>query len=429
MIGVSSAALRQFVSQHAFMRGMATLAGGTAVSQVLGIIAFPLLTRLYLPEDFGKYGLFTTFTGFAAVALTLRYEVAIVTGADEKEATVLTSASIVLSLLVSLIASTVFCGLIAYDVLGFGSLPVWAACLAWPILALSGGTSALRYLLVREGQFGLISRVAVCQNGVRALSQLLGGLAQTGWVVLATGELLSRVAAFLEIWRSRSVNWRIVQSNLTWSNLNLLRRHYRFPLYSLPSSLLDTLAASLPLPIVAQLYGQTTAGYMLLAQRVAGLPLGLVGESAGDAFYSRFAELVRTDPGEAAAFFRQTALSLFLLSLPLLVLMPLGPILFGIVFGSSWVPAGTLISVMTPWVLAQLAVSPLSRVVFVLNGQGVKLVYDFLAMFTSVVALFGGNAFGFGWLESVALLSGLQVATYVVYFLILLRLVRRLESR
>ena len=45
--------LRRLLPKNAFARGVSVLVGGTAGAQLLTILAAPLLTRLYGPEDFG----------------------------------------------------------------------------------------------------------------------------------------------------------------------------------------------------------------------------------------------------------------------------------------------------------------------------------------------------------------------------------------
>ncbi|MCY3022077.1 MAG: hypothetical protein NTW87_23945, partial [Planctomycetota bacterium] len=77
------------------------------------------------------------------------------------------------------------------------------------------------------------------------------------------------------------------------------------------------------------------------------------------------------------------------------------------------------------WAWAQMVVSPLSRIVFVMAGQELKLIYDLTALSATLGALYGGHALGYSLMESVALLSALQVVAYGVYFLLLLQLAQR----
>ena len=53
------------------------LLGGTAGSQFLLILASPLLTRLYEPDQFGVLALFVSLIGLLSVIASARYELAI----------------------------------------------------------------------------------------------------------------------------------------------------------------------------------------------------------------------------------------------------------------------------------------------------------------------------------------------------------------
>src|ERR1700689_4427028 len=73
-----------------FSHHVAVLGGGTALAQGFTLLFAPILTRLYTPDDVGRMGLYLAFAGFAGVAASLRYEVAIVSAVDDREAAILT---------------------------------------------------------------------------------------------------------------------------------------------------------------------------------------------------------------------------------------------------------------------------------------------------------------------------------------------------
>ena len=65
------------VPRRSFVRSVSLLVGGTAVSQALTVLAAPLLTRLYAPDDFGLLGGFVSLVATLGAFLTLRYSLAI----------------------------------------------------------------------------------------------------------------------------------------------------------------------------------------------------------------------------------------------------------------------------------------------------------------------------------------------------------------
>jgi hypothetical protein len=99
--------------------------------------------------------------------------------------------------------------------------------------------------------------------------------------------------------------------------------------------------------------------------------------------------------------------------------------LFGFVFGQPWATAGMLASITAPFFLAQMVVSPLSRLVFVLNGQETKLIYDVLLM-TGMLLTFGiARTYKLNLIHTVWAMTLVNTFAYIFYYLVLLRIVAR----
>src|SRR5215210_2142529 len=61
----------------AFARHVVTLASGTALGQLLLVLALPVLTRLYTPADYGALAVYSSTLTVLVVLASLRYEAAI----------------------------------------------------------------------------------------------------------------------------------------------------------------------------------------------------------------------------------------------------------------------------------------------------------------------------------------------------------------
>jgi lipopolysaccharide exporter len=410
-----------------FPRHVAVLGGGTVVAQSLTLLFAPILTRLYVPEDVGLMGLYLAFAGVAGVASSLRYEVAIVSAADDEEAALLTFLSMIFVIPTSLFSCGVLYVMIRKSALGLGSLPAYTSLLVFPALSLTALFAALRYWSIRKESFGVISGAVVTQNATRAGSQVLLGWWGLGWLGLFYGDLMGRVMGIERMFRN---GWPVIRALVipvrARKIFTVAQKYQKFPLYSLPSSLVDTLATSISLPIIAQLFGTRDAGYFALVQRVLAVPILLVGTSVADAFHSRIAKYREAERHGIAPFFNRIAAGLLLVGLgPAVLLALFGERLFAVVFGSNWTMGGSLAAVMAPWALAQLIVSPLSRVVFVFQRQEWKLVYDAVNLLSTIGTLYLGYWHGLSLLRTVRILSTISVVTYALYFLILMRVVSK----
>ena len=90
-----------------FARSVTILAGGTAISYGLAVIAAPIITRLYLPQDMGRFGIFTAFITTLVVVTGARYDIAIVSAETREDAARLTLGSVAVALLLSLFGAAI----------------------------------------------------------------------------------------------------------------------------------------------------------------------------------------------------------------------------------------------------------------------------------------------------------------------------------
>jgi lipopolysaccharide exporter len=414
-----------------FAHYVATLGAGTAIGQCFSVALAPIITRLYTPADLGALGLFTTFLGVAAVGTSLKYELGVVSAADETEAGQLTWASVMFCLPMSLLAGGILYLLIQNKWFGFGALPKYAIALMVPTVLLAGLFAALRYWAIRQERFGLISRSTITQGATRSLSQAGLGILAIGASGLFWGELVGRALAVVSMLKQSLPGLRLYGIRAEPRQLACaLKRNSKLPVYSLPSSLIDNIAAGAALPLLVQLYGTHAGGQFALVQKVCAVPLALISASVADAFHNRIALCARDTPERTRALFNRTSAVLLLMGLaPALALVFAGNCLFGFVFGNAWAAAGTLAAISAPWFLAQFVVSPLSRLVFVLHGQEAKLIYDVALL----LGIFGTYEFALSrhltLVRTVAALTIVNTLAYFLYYLVLLHIVSKSTPR
>ena len=401
-------ALRR-LAQSRFFRGVVAIAGGTAVAQAVGVLLSPIITRLYTPEAMGLWGLFVSFLGVAAVVATLRYEIAIVAASSEEDALALTRSSLVLGIFTGLFSVLILEVMRRNDVLGYGHLPPWVSLLAFPaVVAFAWGT-ALRYYSVRKGAFGLVGRFTVTQGVARPFAQIF--FSPFGGAGLLLGEVAGRFLGLTALWRV------LPKRRGAWFFLDILKKYKVYPLIQLPSGFLNTLALMAPVPVFTALYGSAIGGNLALAQRVIALPVSLVGAAVADVFYGHAAELMRRDPKALRLFFFTTVSRLFLLATLFgFFLWLLAPRMVPWIFGAEWDIAGKMMAIMSPWMVAQLTVSPVSRIVFLSQWQWVKFLYDGLALGIFAFVFIAKKSSFITSLKTVVLM---EVALYLAYFAIL----------
>jgi O-antigen/teichoic acid export membrane protein len=405
---------------------VAVLAGGTALGQAVLIAVSPLLTRLYSPSDIGRFGVFSAAVGVGAVVACLRYEAAIVS-ADPEDVAPVTALAMALLVPASILAAlAVELGAHA-GVLGLAEIGPIGVALLCPTLALAGMANVLRFWFIRQQNLRPVSILVVLQNTARAGAQLALGLGKAAWVGLLLGDAIGRASGVAGLARSALREVRRDPQALTRARMSAVALKYRsFSTYFLVSSLIDVVAISLPVPLMAQAFGADTAGQFSLVQRVTAAPVALIAGTFADAFHGRLAALAREAPAAALSLFWRSFRTLLLVALaPTLVLSLLSRQLFPLVFGAQWSEAGAMASLIGPWLLAQFVVGPLSRAVLVYEGQRLKMIYDILALALVVGAFRSCQAARATAVQTVGVLTVVETAAYAVYFLILVMIIRK----
>jgi len=418
---------RDLIPNQKFLQSVTLLAGSTVIGQIINVLSIPVLTRLYTREDLGILGLVVSFASIAAVAVTLKYELAIVSASTDFEARDLMLTSLVAGFVLSVVASGVFIILQWVGLLGFGGIPLIFTPLIFCLTLLLAYTGVLKYWLTRQEAFEQVGQMNLVQNIVKAIAQIaLFPISSLGLVV---GESLGRGIGLLRSWKTAKINLLLYDLYNKKTQFTASLRKYRtFPMFVLPSSFLDILGVMLPLPIIAGLYGVAAAGEFSMAQRVVSIPLALVGGSVADVFHSQIANLQRSEPRKIAGSFLNMALMLFLVGvIPTFILGFFGGQLFSIILGSEWQIAGVLVSVMCPWMLAQFIVSPISRLVLLSHQQFNKLIFDGIALSLVFLVPNWAHQARMPLEQTLQWLSLALMSAYFIYFGILYRLALQLS--
>jgi O-antigen/teichoic acid export membrane protein len=246
------------------------------------------------------------------------------------------------------------------------------------------------------------------------------------------GDLLGRCVGLgrmvVSSWRPL---WQHVGRPVAANVAVAFRKYRQFPMYSLPSTIIDTLVINLPLLLVGYFYGPGAAGQFTLVQRLLTIPIAPISGSVADAFHGRAATYLRDDPAALKGFFLRTSKFLLLSGIvPTLAIMILAPLTFGWIFGATWATAGVLTAIMAPPMFGHLVISPSTRLfVLVEGGPKTKLIADAVGISAVVGTLFSGHALGWDLRRTLTLFSAVYCCALAFYFFILYRLVLQAERK
>ena len=399
------------------------LVGGTSLGRLLLLLSTPIVTRLYGLESFGVLGLFVSIVSIASVCATAKYDFAIVSAKTKSEALHLVLGGIWLALSISLSV-----GLVCLVLARSGLEPYADEATYECLLLLIGPTTfaTATYLLIREYQVrqARLTQVAqgvVAQSGAKAASQVALGILGGGPPGLILSEVISRLMAILPYARTFIEDLKRNASRIRIRRvIASLRWNYCFPLYCLPSTLINTVALYASTPLMILCYGVETGGAFALAWSILTLPINLIGRGVSDIFHKKAAErFTRTDRSVRQLLFR-TASALFLIGLvPSALLALYGERLFSWALGPECALSGMMAEAMSPWMLAQFAVTPLTQVMSVMRSYHRKLIYDFTSAGIATASILFVYSTGGPPILAILVLSALNVAAYTLLLYLL----------
>jgi O-antigen/teichoic acid export membrane protein len=315
---------------------VAKLVGATSLGCVAAILGAPLLTRLYDPASFGHLALFVSVVGMLTAPASGRYEFAIPIARTEHDARVLLRLAWILLLVsvgcVGLIAD--WCG----AALGIGqsdgvNLPGWL--LAAGIGSL-GAFQILRYWHVRCRRFSQVAIGEVTRVVMElAVQVLLGCLA-----FRTTGLVIGFLAAYFAAAFILMVTLPPSATHRPWLGIKELvrvgRAYSAYPLYSVPSALLNTVGMRAPLVLLAILYGPEAAGWFALADRIFAMPTRVLGSAVSDVLFARAAELVREAPEQLPGLLWSATRRLFGIAVVIMLAGLGAPAVLSRLLGPGW---------------------------------------------------------------------------------------------
>lgn len=405
------------------VRSVLSLTAGTALGQLISIGVMPMVTRLYSPAEIGVISLFLSFLGFWSATISLRYEYALLVAEDDAESHIVHRLALITVFAMSLLGPPILWCLWYFNLFEFGLLPYWAPLVAWPIFLGNGVFMVYRSWALRARLISDIAKASIVRSSANAASRVSLGAMGGGLIGLFAAELAGACASILGVARATTHHFasskpaRIYRSCL----IRVGKKYSKFAFLETPSAWVDALALTLPLPLVAMLYGPAAAGCFGLARILVSAPNGQVGAAVADVFQMELAKAVLDgDAARAKAIFYQLMRKMALFGLfPLGGAIALWPWVVPWVFGAQWELAGYAAAAIAPWLYASLIISPLSRLLSVLQVQEYKLIYDISAVLLLLVAFFVARFHELSFIQFLIAISLAKIIGYVVYAAIL----------
>lgn len=379
------------------VRNSTKLLSANVVAQVVGLILYPVLTRIYSPEDFGLLNLFLGIGGILALISTAEYQYAIVLPKEEYKAKGVMQVGLFVLFFVTAIVllSVPFSKPIA-NLFNAPELASWYGLMPLYVL-FSGGWVLLNFYYTRQKAFGRISAYQVSQSVLNAGAKLGFGLGHClrGGLILSTvfSAMVAVCVSVVRSWRNGLKDLFRVDKSVCWA---VAREYANFPKYSLPKALVNNVSSSLPAFLLTPFFGLTELGFWAMALTLAFRPINMVATSFYQVLFQNVADKVNKDESIRPLilrFLKRTWVVIVPCFVCLYFVLPwLTEWLLG---GTQWRATGEYIRLMLPWLACNVVGAALGFVVDVFRKQRMSLYIEVASVCLRLLGLLVGV-----WLQS-----------------------------
>ncbi len=380
-----------------FIKDGVALISGNVWAQVIAFAAYPLLTHLFSPEDFGLYNIFYSYIEVLAILSTCKYEMAVVLADNDREAMAVSR----LALRMNTIFSVALLTILTVLHFAFPQSPIdlvnnyfFIALLIPPMVFFCGTNRVYAALFNRFHFFRQIalseiigSLSAVVFKVIFGLPKLIGTFIHT--VGLPLGTVLGKMASNINYTvRLRKQN---LPDNTTKNERHDAARKFRnFPLYTMPKDLMNSFSYNLPFLWLALYFDKAEVGLFALALTFTFRPINIFNTAFEKLLYVRITEKVRNRETIKRDIF-QFIKYVNIVALPLAIIgFIFADSIFGFLFGGRWSGCGYYIRCLLPWVYVMLTSTSLMFISNIFSKQRTEFIFYVILFLLRVAAVVVG---------------------------------------
>lgn len=404
------------IHQVVLSKKLFSLWWGYALVLLLNVMAYPLLTSWYGPEQFGELAIYSNTVLVLAGVGALCFDKAIVVAKSKARATNLLYLSCFILLL-----SCVFAGGLLWafnDTISrllqlSTGLQIWWGLLPFIFLA-AGAFQIGSAWLLRQGAFQELSRFRLLQRAGTLAVQLLLVI----FLGARYGLIIGFIAGFLLVFAALLI--RFLQSGLHFRpSFSFAKQSWQrfsdFPSYLFPQTFLDRFSSRLPFLLLPALFGMEAAGYFSVAYALLSLPEALLSTAVGEVFFQKISSASHK---EIKKQLESYCLVLFLIGIvPFALLFFFGESILVALLGVEWQTTGSLLSLMAPMFLFTFIGTPISKTLMVMRKQQYNFYFGLASLLIRPALLYLGFILG-SVFQAIALWVIFEIVQILVYLLL-----------
>lgn len=380
--------------QSRVVRNTSVLLSGNILAQIITLAAYPIIARIYGPEEMGTLNLFVSIFAILVLLANAEYQNILVFHKNEKDLpSVLALCLSCVALVTALILITVPFSAEISSLFGSADLQHWYYLM--PIyVAATAIWNICDSLLIRKKLFKYISFYLVLLAIYNvALKILLGNLgwSTAGLIISAVSGSVVILVVMILFAQQRDKLFSSLGSHPTWNSILTLAREYiKFPKFSLSRKTLNMLSKSLPIFLLSAHFGMTEIGLYGMALLLAHTPINVACSSLYKIMFRFVSEKVWKQE-KILPVIKKYVASVLMIGIPSFALLFLIlPDLTAMLLGDNWRMSGEYIRLMLPWLLAFAVSNVIDFLPQLFKKQEGLLIFEIVHIVSKVVVLLLG---------------------------------------
>lgn len=383
--------------QSRIVRNTSVLLSGNMLAQIITLAAYPIISRIYLPDEMGTLNLFVSIFAILVLIANAEYQNILVFHKSEKDLPSALAVCLGCVALVSLIvlASVPFSDEIAslFDSTDLADwyflMPIYVAATAiWNICD---------SLIIRKKLFKYISLylvlLAIYNVGLKILLGHLGW-STAGLIITAVSGSVLILLAVCFYAQGKDKIFSSLGERPTWaSTLAIAREYIKFPKFSLSRKTINLLAKALPIFMLSAHFGMTEIGFYSMGLLLAHTPINVACGSLYKIMFRFVSEKVWNNE-KILPVIKKYIASVLMVGIPSFALLYfILPDLTALLLGDDWRISGEYIRLMLPWLLAFTIADVIDFIPQLFKKQEGLLIIEIIDIITKFAVLLLGIQF------------------------------------
>ncbi|MCQ2335729.1 MAG: oligosaccharide flippase family protein [Paludibacteraceae bacterium] len=373
------------------VRNTTTVLSGNAIAQIISLAIYPLLTRIYSPDDFGVLTIFLSLGGIWIIIAGAEYYNAVMLPKSKERAVACFQVSLITIILVSVICA-ISIALKDLFVQWYNSekLGEWYFLLPFYVL-FSALWILMQHWYGREKNFKAISGYQIGLSSVNA-----GMKSGFGFAGLTSGGMIwsMTIAPLITLVVNVFIHLKNSIKDLFTFDWGAIRHeasvYSNFPKYAMPRMLLHYTIGVLPALILSPYFSIEQIGFYGMAVTLSQKPVTMCTQSMYSVLFQKISKMVN-DGIPIAATIRKYIIYILAVTIPsFTVLYFTLPWLTSVLLGEEWRYTGELIQVMLVFLASMLVTSTLNFIPDIFQKQKTTLLFEIVNLLCSLSAIFIG---------------------------------------